>query len=167
MLDDQDRARWDRELIAVAVERLDRHPASDPDGPLGPYRAQAEIARLHAVAPTAPDTDWPRILAIYRGLQASTDSPVVALNAAVAVAMVEGPESGLAEIDGLAAAGGLDDYYLLHSARGDLLRRLERDDEAASAYRQALATVGTSPERRFLERRLAEVAGSIVPEDRP
>ncbi len=117
---------------------------------------------VHAVAATSDDTDWPRILAIYRAIQASVDSPVVDLNAAVARAMVDGPAAGLAEMDALGASGELDDYHLLYSARADLLRRLGRDDEAASAYRRALALVGTSPERRFLERRLAEVAGTIV-----
>jgi RNA polymerase sigma-70 factor (ECF subfamily) len=130
---------------------------------MGPYRAQAEIARVHAVARTADDTDWRLILEIYGALRASVDSPVVALNAAVARAMVDGPEAGLAEMDLLATGRDLDEYHLLHSARADLLRRLGRSAEAATAYRQALALVGTAPERRFLERRLAEVAGTIVP----
>jgi RNA polymerase sigma-70 factor, ECF subfamily len=160
LLDAQDRSRWDTALIATASARLDR--ADDPS-PMGPYRAQAEIAWVHASAPSADATDWPRILAVYRALQASVDSPVVDLNAAVARAMVDGPAAGLAEMDELAAAGDLDGYHLLHSARADLLRRLGRDAEAASAYRRALALVGSSPERRFLERRLAEVAGTIVP----
>jgi RNA polymerase sigma-70 factor (ECF subfamily) len=163
LLDHQDRSQWDRPLIDVAVDRLDR---CDPDAELGAYRAQAEIGRVHAEAPTAADTDWSRILEIYRSLRASVDSPVVDLNAAVARAMVDGPAAGLAEMDALALAGDLDDYHLLHSARADLLRRLDRPDEAASAYRRALALVGTSPERRFLERRLADVAGTIVASER-
>jgi RNA polymerase sigma-70 factor (ECF subfamily) len=160
LLDAQDRSQWDHDLIVAAAARLDRW---DDDSPLGPYRAQAEIARIHAVAPTAAATDWPQILAVYRGLQQSVASPVIDLNAAVARAMVDGPAAGLAEMDRLAADGDLDDYHLFHSARADLLRRLGRDGDAASAYRRALALVGTSPERRFLERRLAEVAGTIVP----
>ena len=158
LLDAQDRSRWDHDLIATAATRLDARA----EHALGPYRAQAEIARIHAVAPTATATDWPRILTIYRGLQASTASPVVDLNAAVARAMVDGPAAGLAEMDQLAADGELDGYHLLHSARADLLRRLGRHRDAASAYRRALALVSTSPERRFLERRLAAVAGTIV-----
>ena len=159
LLDLQDRSQWDRPLIKVAADRLD---GCDPHAALGPYRAQAEIGPIHTAAPTASDTDWPRILEIYGSLRASVDSPVVDLNAAVARAMVDGPAAGLAEMDALAHVGDLDDYHLLHSARADLLRRLGRRDDAASAYRRALALVGTSPERRFLERRLADVAGTIV-----
>ncbi len=159
LLDQQDRSRWDRGLIDAAVARLDAAP---PSSTMGPYRAQAEIARRHAVAATPEDTDWPAILGIYRALLEAVDSPVVALNAAVALAMVDGPDAGLAAIDRLAGQGGLDDYHLLHSARADLLRRLGRTGDAAAAYRRALALVGTSPERRFLERRLAEVAGTVT-----
>ncbi|MGZ4715611.1 MAG: RNA polymerase sigma factor [Acidimicrobiales bacterium] len=160
LLDQQDRSRWDADLIAAAVARLDSAP---PDATMGPYRAQAEIARHHAIASTPEETDWPAILAVYRALLGAVDSPVVALNAAVALAMVDGPAAGLAAIDRLAEQGGLDDYHLLHSARADLLRRLGRPTDAAVAYRRALALVGTSPERRFLERRLAEVAGTVTP----
>jgi RNA polymerase sigma-70 factor (ECF subfamily) len=160
LLDQQDRTRWDRDLIDAAIARLDARPMP---AEMGPYRAQAEIARCHAVAPSSDETDWVSILAIYRALGEAVDSPVVALNAAVALAMVEGPEAGLWAIDRLAASGGLDDYHLLHSARADLLRRLDRRPEAATAYRRALALVGTSPERRFLERRLADVAGTVTP----
>ena len=160
LLDHQDRARWDAELIARAVERLD---ASPPGDVMGPYRAQAEIARVHAVAARSADTDWPRILDVYEALAASDDSPVVALNAAVALAMVAGPAAGLEAIDAIDRSDQLDEYGPYHSARADLLRRLGRRDEAAAAYRRALALVGTSPERRFLERRLAEVAGTIRP----
>jgi RNA polymerase sigma-70 factor (ECF subfamily) len=135
-----------------------------PDLSIGPYRAQAEIARIHADAPDAASTEWPAILAIYVSLTAATDSPVVALNAAVARAMVHGPEAGLAAIDALDESA-LSGYYLLPAARADLLRRAGRPADAAVAYRRALALVGTSPERRFLERRLAEVAGTITPVD--
>ena len=163
LLDDQDRSRWDVTLIDEGRARLDRLAPLASAGPIGPYRAQAEIARIHAEAPTFAATDWPRIVAIYQELARATDSPVVALNGAVAVAMAEGPEAGLAAIDELAAGGDLDDYHLLHSAQADLLRRMGRNADAAAAYRRALALVGTSPERRFLERRLAEVAGTIGP----
>ena len=161
LLDQQDRARWDRDLIDAGRRPARRGPRRP--GPMGPYRAQAEIARRHAVAASHEETDWTGILAIYRALLDAVDSPVVALNAAVALAMVDGPEAGLAAIDRLADEGGLDGYHLLHSARADLLRRLDRPTEAAAAYRRALALVGTSPERRFLERRLAEVAGTVTP----
>ena len=160
LLDQQDRSRWDHDLIAAAVARLDGTP---PDDTIGPYRAQAEIARCHAVAASPAETDWTAIVERYRALLGAVDSPVVALNAAVAKSMVEGPGAGLAAIDALAATGDLDEYHLLHSARADLLRRLDRPVEAAAAYRRALALVGTSPERRFLERRLAEVAGTVTP----
>ena len=163
LLDDQDRSQWDRSLIDQGRARLDRLPTLASGGPIGPYRAQAEIARLHAEAPSFAETDWPSIVAIYRELARATSSPVVALNGAVALAMAEGPEAGLAAIDELARGGDLDDYHLLHSAQADLYRRVGRDAEAAAAYRRALALVGTSPERRFLERRLAEVAGTIGP----
>jgi RNA polymerase sigma-70 factor (ECF subfamily) len=161
LLDQQDRTRWDQALLGSARERLDAAP-----GPavLGPYRAQAEIARVHADAPTPGETDWPRILTIYEALQQANDSPVIGLNAAVARSMVDGPAAGLAAIDDLDRTGALDGYHLLHSARADLLRRLDRTAEAADAYRRALALVGSSPERRFLERRLAEVAGTITPD---
>jgi RNA polymerase sigma-70 factor (ECF subfamily) len=157
LLDDQDRTRWDQDLIEIALARLDASPSG---WVMGPYRAQAEIARAHVVAPTPEATDWPRILRIYRALAEADDSPVIALNAAVALAMVEGPARGLAAVDEIGASGELDGYALYHSSRADLLRRCGRPDEAATAYRRALALVGTSPERRFLERRLAEVTAT-------
>jgi RNA polymerase sigma-70 factor, ECF subfamily len=156
LLDDQDRARWDQDLIAIALARLDASPSG---WVMGPYRAQAEIARAHVIAATPEETDWSRILRIYRALTEADDSPVVALNAAVALAMVEGPARGLAAVDEIGTSGDLDGYALYHSARADLLRRCGQTDDAAAAYRRALALVGTSPERRFLEHRLAELAG--------
>ena len=154
LLEDQDRARWDRAKIREGIGLLDRAMRR---GPPGPYRLQACIAALHAVAPTAAATDWRRIAALYDRLLAVTGSPVVALNRAVAVAMVEGPAAGLALVDELAAAGQLDGYHLLHAARADLLRRLGRHAEAAAAYRRALERTANPVEQAFLRRRLAEV----------
>jgi RNA polymerase sigma-70 factor, ECF subfamily len=154
LLEDQDRGRWDRAKIGEGVRLLDR---AIRRGPPGPYRLQACIAALHAVAPTAAATDWRRIVLLYDQLMEVVPSPVVALNRAVAVAMVEGPAAGLALMDGLAAAGDLDGYHLLHAGRADLLRRLGRAEEAAAAYRRALDLATNPVERAFLTRRLAEV----------
>jgi RNA polymerase sigma-70 factor (ECF subfamily) len=155
LLEDQDRGRWDRAKIGEGVRLLDR---AIRRGPPGPYRLQACIAALHAVAPTAAATDWRRIVLLYDQLMEVASSPVVALNRAVAVAMVEGPAAGLALMDGLAAAGDLDGYHLLHAGRADLLRRLGRAPEAATAYRRALELSTNPVEQAFLTRRLAEVA---------
>jgi RNA polymerase sigma-70 factor, ECF subfamily len=154
LLADQDRGRWDRARINEGVGLLDR---AIRRGPPGPYRLQACVAALHAVAPTAAATDWRRIVLLYDQLMAVAGSPVVALNRAVAVAMVEGPAAGLALLDGLAAAGELAAYHLFHAARADLLRRLDRRPEAAAAYRKALDLAANPVERSFLRRRLAEV----------
>jgi RNA polymerase sigma-70 factor (ECF subfamily) len=154
LLEDHDRDRWDRAEIGEGVRVLDRAMRR---GPPGPYRLQAGIAALHAVAPTASATDWRRIAALYDRLMAVAGSPVVALNRAVAVAMVEGPAAGLALMDDLAASGQLDGYHLLHAGRADLLRRLGRTGEAAAAYRRARALTANPVERAFLTRRLAEV----------
>jgi RNA polymerase sigma-70 factor, ECF subfamily len=154
LLEDQDRERWDRAEIAEGVRVLDRAMRR---GPPGPYRLQACIAALHAAAPTAAATDWRRIADLYDRLMAVAGSPVVALNRAVAVAMVEGPAAGLALMDTLAASGELDGYHLLHAGRADLLRRLGRTAEAAAAYRSALDRTANPVEREFLTRRLAEV----------
>jgi RNA polymerase sigma-70 factor (ECF subfamily) len=154
LLEDQDRARWDGAEIAEGVRVLDRAMRR---GPPGPYRLQAAVAALHAVAPTAAATDWRRIAALYDRLMAVAGSPVVALNRAVAVAMVEGPAAGLALMDTLVATGELDGYHLLHAGRADLLRRLGRTAEAAAAYRRALDHTPNPVERAFLSRRLREV----------
>ena len=126
----------------------------------GPYAIQAAIAALHARAPTAPETDWAQIAALYGVLVRIHPSRVIELNRAVAVAMVDGAEAGLRLMDALAARGGLEHYHLLHAARADLLRRLERWEESAAAYREALQQVLNEPERRFLARRLADVERS-------
>jgi RNA polymerase sigma-70 factor (ECF subfamily) len=154
LLEDQDRGRWDRAKIGEGVGLLDRAMRR---GSPGPYRLQACVAALHAVAPTAAATDWRRIAALYDQLMTVAPSPVVALNRAVAVAMWDGPATGLALMDDLAAAGDLDGYPLLHAGRADLLRRLGRDPEAAAAYRRALELATSPVERAFLARRLSEV----------
>jgi RNA polymerase sigma-70 factor (ECF subfamily) len=149
LLDDQDRALWDRALIeegrALVVTAL---RGSAP----GPYTGQAAIAALHDEAASVATTDWPQVVALYDVLSSVAPSPLVALNRAVAVAMVDGPAAGLALLDELP---GLDAYHLLHATRADLLRQLERPSEAATAYRRALDLVGNDPERTFLTRRLA------------
>jgi RNA polymerase sigma-70 factor, ECF subfamily len=152
LLEDQDRSRWDRAKIHEGIELLDQ---AIRRGPPGPYRLQACIAALHAVAPTAAATDWRRIAVLYDQLMAAAGSPVVALNRAVAVAMVDGPAAGLELMDAL--AGALDGYHLFHAARADLLRRLGRGAEAAAAYRRALELTANPVEQAFLSRRLAEV----------
>jgi RNA polymerase sigma-70 factor, ECF subfamily len=124
-------------------------------GQVGPYQLQASIAALHVEARHADDTDWPQIVALYDGLARIQPSPVVMLNRAAAIAMASGPETGLACIDALAPSGALEHYHLFHAARADLLRRLGRKDEAAEAYRRALALASNGAERAFLERRLA------------
>jgi RNA polymerase sigma-70 factor, ECF subfamily len=156
LLEDQDRERWDRASIGEGIGLLDRAMRR---GPPGPYRLQACIAALHAVAPTAAATDWRRIALLYDQLMGVAGSPVVALNRAVAVAMVEGPAAGLLLMDELAATGELDGYHLLHAGRADLLRRLGRLPEAAAAYRRALDLTTNPVERAFLTQRLAEVGG--------
>ena len=155
LLADQDRSLWDDSRIEAGRAALGRAralrgpagPATQPSG--GPYAIQAEIAALHA----APARDWELISARYGELEAITGSPVVALNRAVAIAEARGPEAGLSAIEGL----DLDGYHYLHAARADLLRRLGRAEEARCAYRRALELVRSDTERRFLERRLAEL----------
>ncbi|HEY6709243.1 MAG TPA: RNA polymerase sigma factor [Actinomycetota bacterium] len=154
LLEDQDRSRWDRAKIHEGIKLLDQ---AIRRGPAGPYRLQACVAALHAAAPTAEATDWRRITLLYDQLMAVAGSPVVALNRAVAVAMVEGPAAGLDLMDALAASGTLDSYHLLHAARGDLLRRLGRAPQAAAAYRRALGLAANPVEQMFLTRRLSEV----------
>jgi RNA polymerase sigma-70 factor, ECF subfamily len=153
-LEDQDRARWDQVQIGLARRHLEEALAARR---LGQYQIQAAIAGCHAAAPTAQATDWPRIARLYQHLADMTGSPVIELNRAVAVAMAEGPAAGLAILRRLEADGALGGYYLLPATRADFLRRLGRNEEAASAYEEAAALAGTGPERRFLNARLAEV----------
>jgi len=156
LLEDQDRARWDRDAIAEGLA-LVREVL--PLRPLGAYTLQAAIAAVHAQAVRAADTNWREIAALYGWLRGIDPSPVVALNHAVAIAMAEGPAEGLRHIDELSAAGALGGYHLLPAARADLLRRLGRLPEAARAYREALVLVTNAAETRFLQRRLEEVGG--------
>jgi len=148
LLEDQDRSRWDRAEIAEAVRLLDRALRF---GTSGPYLLQATIAVLHAQAPTAEETNWPAIAAVYEQLLAATPSPVVALNHAVAVAMATTPDAGLALIDRIE---GIEGYHLLHAARADLLRRLGRADEAAAAYRRAHELATNPADQRYLAGRI-------------
>jgi RNA polymerase sigma factor (sigma-70 family) len=153
LLPDQDRERWDR----VQIERASRHlDAARHAGPLGRYGLQAMIAESHARARNWDATDWHRIVQCYDALHASTDSPVVALNRAVAVAMRDGPGAGLEELDAVASHPKLAAYALLPATRADLLRRLGRLDEAAAEYREAIARSANARERTYLERRLDE-----------
>jgi len=157
LLEDQDRSRWDHEMIDEGVAVLDRAMALRRPGP---YQVQAAISALHAEAPRPEDTDWPQIAALYGRLVSMTPSPVVELNRAVAVAMADGPAVGLQLLEPLAESGQLDTYHLFHAARADLLRRLDRREESAAAYRRALGLTTNPVERTFLERRLSEVASS-------
>lgn len=154
LLGDQNRALWNadhiREGCALVVDALQ-------GGPPGPYGLQAAIAAVHNEAADVSTTDWPQVVALYDVLMQVAPSPLVALNRAVAVAMRDGPEAGLAQLDELASDDRLRGYHLLPAARADLLRRLGRRAEAAVAYREALALAGNDPERDFLRMRLAEV----------
>jgi RNA polymerase sigma-70 factor (ECF subfamily) len=155
LLEDQDRALWNRELIAEGAALVERVLASHR---AGAYALQAAIAAVHAEAPTAAETDWDQIVRLYDVLARVEPSPVVELNRAVAVAMRDGPEAGLTLIDAIVAGGELADYRFAHAARADLCRRLGRTAEARVSYERALALTRGEPERRFLERRLAELS---------
>ena len=150
LLEHQDRARWDRALIAEARAMA----ASALGRRAGPYALQAAIAAVHAGAPSFAETDQARIVTLYDALLRVAPSPVVALNRAVAVAMRDGPAAGVAAVEAAMAAGGLDRYSFAHAARADLLRRLGRDDDARASYALALSLTRQPAERRFLEARL-------------
>lgn len=154
LLDAQDRSLWDRAQIAEGCALVERALTSRR---FGPYSLQAAIAAVHCEATSAEATDWPQIAGLYDVLLRVSPSPVVELNRAVAVAMRDGAQAGLGLVDSILARGDLCDYYLAHAARADLLRRLGRKDEAGGAYRRTLELVNQGPERRFIERRLAEL----------
>jgi RNA polymerase sigma-70 factor (ECF subfamily) len=154
LLDDQDRSLWSREQIAEGTALVERALASRR---IGPYTLQAAIAAVHAEAPAAAVTDWAQIVGLYDVLVRAEPSPVVELNRAAAVAMRDGPAAGLALIDAILARGDLADYPLAHSARAELCRRLEKTGDARASYERALALTRQEPQRRFLERRLADL----------
>jgi RNA polymerase sigma-70 factor, ECF subfamily len=154
LLEDQDRSLWNRDQIAEGKALVERALSSRR---LDSYTLQAAIVAVHAEAPNAAATDWAEITRLYGGLLRMEPSPVVELNRAVAVAMRDGPDAGLTLIDAILARGDLTDYHLAHAARADLCRRLARTGEARASYEMALSLARQEPERRFLERRLAEL----------
>jgi RNA polymerase sigma-70 factor (ECF subfamily) len=154
LLEDQDRSLWNRDQIAEGIALVERALASRA----GPYSIQAAIAAVHAEAPSAAATDWAEIVGLYDVLSRANPSPVIELNRAVAVAMRDGPSAGLALIEAILERGDLLDYRLAHAARAELCRRLGRTAEARASFERALALARQEPERRFLERRLAEMS---------
>jgi RNA polymerase sigma-70 factor (ECF subfamily) len=156
LLEAQDRSRWDKPQVAEGLSRVEA--ALRGEARPGTYAIQAAIAALHMRAERYEDTDWPQIAGLYEVLMRIHPSPVIELNHAVAVSMVDGPERALRLVDTIEKRGALDGYHMLPAVRGDLLRRLGRRDEAIAAYRQALRGADHEPERRFLTGRLAELA---------
>jgi RNA polymerase sigma-70 factor, ECF subfamily len=154
LLQDQDRTLWNREQIAEGVALLKKALESPS---VGSYTLQAAIAAVHAQAESAAATDWRQIVALYDRLVRIQPSPVVQLNRAVAIAMCEGPEAGLTQIEAVLGQGGLANYYLAHSARADMYRRLGRTDEARSSYEKALMLTQQEPERQFLQERIRQL----------
>jgi RNA polymerase sigma-70 factor (ECF subfamily) len=157
LLEDQDRSRWNKQQIAEALPLVEEALRGEPS----PFAVQAAIAALHCQATRAEETDWVQIVRLYDVLERLQPSPIVALNRAVAIAMIHGAEAALILIDKLIT--DLDNYHLFHAARADLLRRLGISEAAAQSYRQALALVTNDSERRFLERRLQEVQPKVQP----
>jgi len=157
LLEDQDRARWDRAAIAEARGGIERALTAKR---VGPFLLQAAIAELHTQAPSVADTDWTQIVALYDVLLRIDRSPIVALNRAVALGMRDGPEAGLEAVDSVLGGGALERYSFAHAARADMQRRLGRLEEARVSYRSALELTRQPAERRFLETRLAQVGHS-------
>jgi RNA polymerase sigma-70 factor (ECF subfamily) len=153
-LEEQDRSLWDRKEIDEGLELVDR---SLRRGRVGPYQLQAAVAALHAEALSGEDTDWAQIAALYRVLMRLNGSPIIALNHAAAVAMSEGPGAGLALVEAVGDSGKLDNYYLYHAARGDLLRRLRRHDESINAYLRAIELTTNPVEQKYMRRRIEEM----------
>ncbi len=154
LLEEQDRSLWNRQQIEEGIALVEQ---ALPRAPLGAYCVQAAIAAVHAEAPSAAATDWAEIVWLYDLLLRLEPSPVVELNRAVAVAMRDGPRAGLDLVEAILARGDLPDYRLAHAARADLCRRLGKDAEARQSYLRALELTRQGPERRFLERRLAQL----------
>jgi RNA polymerase sigma-70 factor (ECF subfamily) len=154
LLEDQDRSRWNRQQIVEGTELARRALSSEQ---IGVYSLQAAVSATHAEAASAATTDWARIAALYDLLVRAAPTPIVELNRAVAVAMRDGPQAGLAQIDALLAKGDLNDYHLAHAARADFCRRLGQTADAKHSYQRALELARQEPERRFLEKRLAEL----------
>lgn len=157
LLEEQDRGLWDRALIAEGQQQVQAAFAS---GEVGPYCLQAAISALHAEAADIESTDWAQIVGLYDVLLAANPSPVIELNRAVALAMRDGAEAGLRQVEAILGRGELADYHLAHAARADLNRRLGRWSEARSAYQRALQLSQQGMDRQFLERRLAELPGA-------
>jgi RNA polymerase sigma-70 factor (ECF subfamily) len=157
LLEEQDRTQWDQELLHRGLRQLENSAQGDD---LSEYHLQAGIAAVHATSASFADTDWPYLLALYDQLLAVARSPVVALNRAIALSMVEGPEAALRSIEPLSTDPALKNYYLLPAVQADFQRRLGRHPEAAACYRQALTCPCTEPERRFLLNRLRSIADS-------
>ena len=154
VLDEQDRSLWDAQMIAEGCALIE-HALSR--GEIGPYCLQAAISAVHAEAPTAGDTDWAQIVGLYDVLLQALPSPVIELNRAAALSRRDGPLAGLTLVDGILQRGELLDYHLAHSARAEFCRQLGRVEEARAAYQRALELTQQVPERRFIERRLAEL----------
>jgi RNA polymerase sigma-70 factor, ECF subfamily len=154
LLDEQDRSLWDRDQVAEGLTLVQQSLSSRR---FGPYTIQAAIAAVHAESPNAAATDWDEIVGLYDVLAEADPSPVIELNRAVAVAMRDGPAAGLVLIEAILDRGALQDYRLAHAARAELCRRLGRIDDARASYERALALARLEPERRFLERRLADL----------
>lgn len=160
LLEDQDRSSWDAACVAEAQALIVRALGM---GPAGPYRLQAAIAALHVEAPSVTETDWAQIVVLYDALLLLEPSPVVALNRAVALAMRDGPEEGLAQVEAVMSRGGLDDYALAHAARADLHRRLGQVEQARAAYQRALELTAQPAEQRFLRARLRALTPGPAP----
>jgi RNA polymerase sigma-70 factor (ECF subfamily) len=156
VLEEQDRSLWNRSLIAEGIALVQRALAAQT---VGPYTLQAAIAAVHSSAQSFRATDWNQIIALYDLLLQATPSPVVEVNRAVAVAMRDGPWAGLVLVDAILARGDLSEYHLVHAAQADMYRRLHRTDEARAAYQRALALAQQEAERRYLERRMRDLAG--------
>ena len=162
-LEEQDRSLWDQRQIAEGLRLIQTALGMRPAGRrVGVYQLQAAIAAVHAEAKTAADTDWPQIVGLYAELKRINPSPVVALNHAAAVAMGEGFEQGLRLIEAAGASGKLEQYYLFHAARGDLLNRLGRTEEARAAYARALELTANQVEQKYVRRRLGEISSDLL-----